>query len=339
MYRVWSSAVGALTLVFALPAAAHAAPPECPDASFTIAPGEVLQFQEPVCDDPEGNPYQVSSFTDPPHGTLGGTPDAGTYTPDNGFHGRDEFTYTVKDSTSEISQPATVRILVDTAPTCADGSVSTQVNQTLRIPFPCEDADGDGLFIEWSDGDHGVVDFDGTAGEFVYTPDPNYVGPDSFIYAVRDDWGLTSGPDRTTTIDVKPAPLATVVPAVTPTPAAEGPDRAERRPQDTRQATEAGAQQGLVDRPQRQRKQRCQAHAHSRQGHRAQAQAGPQGEEACDGGHPERGTHTRIGDAQDQAVVEGQARVEVGQDGEGAADGRRHRHRRQQDDEDAEGDA
>jgi hypothetical protein len=218
MYRAWFSAVGALALAFALPAAAHAAPPVCPDASFTIAPGAVLQFPAPVCNDLEGNPYQVSSASDPPHGTVGGTPGAGTYTPDNGFHGRDEFTYRVTDSTNEISLPATVRILVDTAPTCADGFSSTPVNQTLRIAFPCRDADGDGLFIEWSDGDHGIVDFDATTGEFVYAPAPNYVGPDSFVYAVRDDFGLTSGPDRTTTIDVKPAPVATVVPTVTPPP-------------------------------------------------------------------------------------------------------------------------
>ena len=218
MYRVFSAAVGALSLAIALPAVAQAAPPVCPDASFTIAPGEVLHFPKPVCNDPESNQYQVSSVSDPPHGTIGGTPDAGTYTPDTGFHGRDEFTYGVTDSTNETSQPATVRILVDTAPTCADGSVSTQVNQTLRIPFPCDDADGDGLFIEWSDGDHGVVNFDEIAGVFVYTPAADYVGPDSFVYAVTDDFGLTSGPDRTTTIDVKPAPVATVVPTVTPPP-------------------------------------------------------------------------------------------------------------------------
>ena len=193
MYRVSSAVVGALSLLFALPAAANAAPPVCPDATFTMAPGEVLHFPKPVCNDPENNQYQVSSFSDPPHGTIGGMPDAGTYTPDNGFHGRDEFTYSVKDSTNETSQPATVRILVDTAPTCADRSVSTQVNQMLRMPFPCDDADGDGLFIEWSDGDHGIVDFDEIAGEFVYTPAPNYVGPDSFVYAVRDDFGSRRG--------------------------------------------------------------------------------------------------------------------------------------------------
>jgi hypothetical protein len=117
-----------------------------------------------------------------------------------------------------------VRILVDTAPTGTDGSVSTLVNQTLRIAFPCDDADGDGLFIEWTEGDHGIVDFDEITEEFVYTPAQNYVGRDSFIYAVRDDFGLTSGPDRTT-IEVKPAPVATVVPTVTPPPPPPPKDR------------------------------------------------------------------------------------------------------------------
>ena len=160
----------------------------------------------------------MSSVSDPPRGTISGTPSAGSYTPDPGFHGRDEFTYRVTDSAGEISLPATVRVLVDTAPTCADGSASTQINQTLRVPFPCTDADGDGLFIEWSDGFNGIVDFDPTTGEFVYTPAPNFVGQDSFVYAVTDEFGLASGADRTTTIDVRPAPVATVVPTVVPTP-------------------------------------------------------------------------------------------------------------------------
>ena len=110
MYTVFASAVGAVTLVLAVPAAAQAAPPVCPDASFTVEPGKVLQFPKPVCNDPEGNTYQVSSVSDPPHGAIGGTPDAGSYSPDAGFHGRDEFTYRVTDSANEVSLPATVRI-------------------------------------------------------------------------------------------------------------------------------------------------------------------------------------------------------------------------------------
>jgi len=167
MDKVFASAVGAVTLVLAVPAVAQAAPPVCPDASFTMEPGKVLQLPKPVCNDPEGNSYQVSSFTNPLKGVLGGTPDAPSYTPVAGFHGPDQFTYQVTDSTKEVSPSATVRILVDTAPTCADSSVSTQVNHPLRIPFPCTDDDDDGLFIEWSDGFHGIVDFDSAADVFV----------------------------------------------------------------------------------------------------------------------------------------------------------------------------
>src|SRR4051794_12851070 len=129
MDKVFAAAVGAVTLVLAVPAVAQAAPPVCPDASFTMEPGKVLQFPKPVCNDPEGNSYQVSSVSDPPNGVIGGSPDAGSYTPDAGFHGPDQFTYQVKDSANEVSLPATVHILVDTAPTCADRSFTTQVNQ------------------------------------------------------------------------------------------------------------------------------------------------------------------------------------------------------------------
>ena len=61
---------------------------------------------------------------------------------------------------------------------------------------------------------HGTVDIvrvEGRVAEARYTPDPGYVGPDSFTYTVRDVRKLTSAP-ATVTIEVRSPPTVTVPP-------------------------------------------------------------------------------------------------------------------------------
>src|SRR5829696_1326403 len=141
MLRVSVSAATAL-LLLAVPAVAHADPPICPQGEFVMLPNRVLNLPAPQCQDPEGKTYQVSSFTQGAHGTVAGSPTGATYTPQAGFHGRDQFTYRVTDADGEISAPATVRILVDTPPDCSDSTATVRAGETTALPdFPCDDAD------------------------------------------------------------------------------------------------------------------------------------------------------------------------------------------------------
>ena len=86
----------------------------CQRRDLVTAPGVALNLPAPTCT----NLTPITGFTrrrDPPHGTV--TPgNPNVYTPDPGFHGLDEFTFTITDAINGTSDPATVRILVDNDP-------------------------------------------------------------------------------------------------------------------------------------------------------------------------------------------------------------------------------
>jgi hypothetical protein len=213
------SLIGVLLLAF--PLAVQAAPPSCLDASFTILPNQRLDFPAPACTDPDaGDTYAVSSFTTPAHGVFGGTLSAPNYTPNAGFHGRDEFTYKVTDNHGEESAAAKVSILIDTAPTCDSSAGTVPMNGRLDVAdFPCDDADDSsefGVFVD--DGAHGTVDVNQATGIVTYTPNAGFVGTDSFPYYAEDDFGLRSVLRAMTITVTSPAaaPAPTPVPAPTP---------------------------------------------------------------------------------------------------------------------------
>ena len=91
--------------------------PRCPDVSLTTRPGVPVALPADPCSHPAGNPNDAVGAPAPAHGQMVD----GSYVPEPGFHGLDELTYQVADRvTGERSNVATVRVLVDTAPVCAD---------------------------------------------------------------------------------------------------------------------------------------------------------------------------------------------------------------------------
>jgi hypothetical protein len=214
-----AAAVPALAgLALAVPATAQAAPPVCPSVEFTMFPGASLGLPAPTCTDPEGKSFSVSNVTAPAHGTV--SLDARSYTPNTGFHGWDEFTYQVTDADGEISAPAKVRILVDTAPECDDASATVPANGVLVLAdLPCDDPNGDAVTIVVDDPAHGTISFPDNE-TIVYTPTPGYSGTDSFPYYAEDEFGLESYLAATMRIRVVAAPAATPLPgpAATPVP-------------------------------------------------------------------------------------------------------------------------
>jgi hypothetical protein len=73
-------------------------------------------------------PSTVSVSSPPQHGSAAVDPNNGliTYTPDPGFRGTDAFRYTVRENDGKVYGPATVSVLVGTAPG-SDGTPSTPV--------------------------------------------------------------------------------------------------------------------------------------------------------------------------------------------------------------------
>ncbi|MEG4326756.1 DUF4347 domain-containing protein, partial [Microcoleus sp. herbarium5] len=117
-----------------------------------------------------------------------------TYTPKAGFVGTDTFTYNVSDGTDSSVQPATVTINVtnNNLPIVQPENYPTLHDQVLNVPFAKgvlandSDVDGDVLTAtKVTNPNNGTIAFN-KDGSFIYTPNPGFVGLDSFTYTVSD---------------------------------------------------------------------------------------------------------------------------------------------------------
>ena len=175
------------------------------DADLTVAAPGVLG------NDVSTDPLSVDTHltSDPLHGELDLQADGGfTYSPDDGYHGVDQFTY-VATSGPRKSKPATVTVTVDGAPVATDdpGYVG-HAGQALTVG-PAQgllandsDPDGDPLsaVVPQETGPSNGLLALGADGSFLYTPDPGFVGVDTFTYRASD--GLLNSPSATASITV-----------------------------------------------------------------------------------------------------------------------------------------
>jgi FtsP/CotA-like multicopper oxidase with cupredoxin domain len=131
-----------------------------------------------------------------------------TYTPNLNFNGADSFTYNIRDNDSNLSNTATVSVMVNPvndAPIAAADNFNATQNTPLNIAAPGvlandSDVDGDGLTA--------VLDTTVTSGllsanadgSFDYTPNPGFTGDDSFTYHAND--GSADSDSVTVTISV-----------------------------------------------------------------------------------------------------------------------------------------
>jgi glutamine cyclotransferase len=143
--------------------------------------------------DADGDALIFQVVTVPTHGTLGGSAPNLVYTPAANYNGSDSFTFIADDGLA-VSSLATVSISispVNDAPMAAPDTYSASVNTPLLIAAPGiltndTDVDGDPLSAFLVSGpSHGTLTLS-VNGAFSYTPSPNYTGPDSFTYHVRD---------------------------------------------------------------------------------------------------------------------------------------------------------
>ncbi|MGI6260130.1 MAG: Ig-like domain-containing protein, partial [Anaerolineaceae bacterium] len=141
--------------------------------------------------------------------------------PDEDWHGTDTFTYTASDGELE-SAAATVTITVkpvNDAPVANDDFYTTDEDTVLTVTAPGVlandyDVDGDNLTVTLkTDVSHGTLILNGD-GSFVYTPDENWYGTDSFVYNLISYPNINAEgwtDEATVTITVKPvndAPVA-----------------------------------------------------------------------------------------------------------------------------------
>ncbi|MFO1513416.1 MAG: Ig-like domain-containing protein [Verrucomicrobiota bacterium] len=160
--------------------------------------------------DPNGDTLTAVLATGPTQGALALNANGGfTYTPNTNFTGVDSFTYRANDGKTN-SGIATVTIKVtpvNDPPIARNDQYSTPEDAVLSISAPGvlsndSDPDGDALAAHIvTSPSNGQVSLNSN-GSFIYTPNENFNGSDSFTYRAND--GKTNSGVATVTITVTP---------------------------------------------------------------------------------------------------------------------------------------
>ena len=148
-------------------------------------------------------------------GSLSANPDGTwSYTPDANDDGEVSFSYTVTDGLATAAGSATLDITpVNDAPTAAPGMASGDEDAQLSGSVSGADVDSATLTYSIVSGPaHGTLtSFDSATGAYVYTPDANFSGADSFSFKASD--GALDSDAATVSLTVAPvndAPVNTV---------------------------------------------------------------------------------------------------------------------------------
>lgn len=178
--------------------------------------------------DAESVALTLISVTPPAHGTASVNPDGTvSYTPAPDFFGMDTFNYTATDGDGGTGT-AVVNVTVspiNDAPTAAadqfsveeDGTLTTSASGVLLNDVDIDSASIVAMLASTPSNGSLVLNPDGS---FLYTPNANFNGADSFTYTASDG-SLTSSPVAVTII-VAPAPDAPVLATIGNQTIAEG---------------------------------------------------------------------------------------------------------------------
>jgi len=175
--------------------------------SLTIAADHGLLAND---GDRDGDPLAVQWVALPQHGTLVWQPDGSlSYTPQDGFTGRDGFSYRVSDGSSG-SEVAAVTVVVtpqNEPPVARNDELATDEDQPLVLTASGvlandHDADGDLLSaVLVNPPRFGTLTLAADGG-LVYTPGPDFFGMDGFSYLADD--GTQTSAAAGVTIVVRP---------------------------------------------------------------------------------------------------------------------------------------
>ena len=159
--------------------------------------------------DADGDGLSVTDVTQGGNGSVIINADNSvTYTPNSGFVGNDQFSYTIDDGTGET---ATANVIVSVTehndPPLAvpdDAATDEDVAVPIDVLSNDSDPDGDSLTVaSVSAASHGTVTISASNDFVTYTPDLDFNGTDSFSYSISDGKG---GID-TSTVSVTVAPV------------------------------------------------------------------------------------------------------------------------------------
>ena len=162
--------------------------------------------------DVDGDEITAVLVTEPSHGTAAvndGT--TITYTPDQDFHGTDEFVYAASDGELQTNATVTVTVRpVNDGPEATDDEAETDEDTSVEIDVLANDADRDGDRLSVNsvtDPEHGIVTVN-RDGTVTYAPDANYYGGDAFEYTISDGRATATAAVTVTVHPVNDAPVA-----------------------------------------------------------------------------------------------------------------------------------
>ena len=175
-------------------------PPAAADDSIAANEDETLllsALQGPLANDSDadGNSFLATLITDVSHGSLSLSEDGSlTYEPAADFFGEDRFTYTISDGvdTSSVATVTLVVAPVNDAPVGKDDTYFGAVGEPLEIDIEkgvlANDIDVDNASLTAdlvTDPQNGNLTLNAD-GSFVYTPNVDFEGTDTFRYRAND---------------------------------------------------------------------------------------------------------------------------------------------------------
>ncbi len=160
--------------------------------------------------DADGNPLTVTAATQGARSAVTINPDSTVrFAPATNYNGMDSFTYTISDGQGGTAM-ATVTVTVtpvNDRPVASPDAYTVDEDLLLTVPAPGvlandSDVDGDLLVAMLVAGPtHGTLAFN-TNGSFLYRPNTNFNGTDSFVCKASD--GSLNSSNATVTITVNP---------------------------------------------------------------------------------------------------------------------------------------
>ena len=142
--------------------------------------------------DADGDALKVANFTQGGNGSVSLTNGTLTYTPKAGWTGTNTFTYQAADTSSALSNLATVTVVVrsaaNKAPTAFNDSASTRKGTAVTINLLANDTDPNGDLLTvtgLTSPANGSVILNSN-GSITYTPKKGFVGTDTFTYRASD---------------------------------------------------------------------------------------------------------------------------------------------------------
>jgi len=161
-------------------------PPVAEDSRYQTQEDSSIELLA-VASDSDGDPLSYELVTNPQSGTLSGTGPGYSYTPNLNFSGEDSFAFTVNDGEEE-SNVATITIVVtpvNDIPVVFDQQLTTNEDTALDITLTGTDTEAGALnFTVLGQSASGTIS--GSSPNFVYTPNNNFAGEDSFTFIAND---------------------------------------------------------------------------------------------------------------------------------------------------------